>query len=187
MEKLFDSISKMYQMVPNIIVNCAGVLLTSKLIETTDEEFERTVNVNLKGSFNITRTGTRELVKRFNEANLKPLESYASIINISSISAKSAFPGNQCIYAATKAGLDAMSKVLAYELAEYKIRVNSVSPGPIRTPMNLVNPSSHLRTQMVFMKRMGEASEIAECCIFIASDKSSYITGSILDCDGGWN
>lgn len=140
----------------------------------------------MKGPFLITRAAIQELVKHYPEANLKPLESYASVINISSISAKSAFPGNQCIYAATKSGLDAMSTILAFELAEYRIRVNSIAPGPIRSPMNAANPQSKLHAEMTYLKRLGESSEIAECCVFLASDKSSYMTGSVVDCNGGW-
>ncbi len=187
-ETLFEKISELYkdEKVPSIIVNCAGIFILSKLIDTTEETFDKIVNVNLKGPFLITRAAIKELVKHFPGAKLKPLESYASVINISSISAKSGFPGNQCVYAATKSGLDAMSTILGFELAEYQIRVNSVAPGPIRSPMNTANPQSKLHADMTYMKRLGEASEIAECCLFLASDRSSYITGYCLDCGGGW-
>ena len=189
--KLFENISEKYknERVPNVIVNCAGILIYSKLIDTTEDTFDKIVSVNLKGPFLIARRAVQELVKRYPMAKLEPLESYASIINISSISGKSAFPGNPFIYAATKAGLDSMSKVLACELAEYKIRVNSVAPGPIRTPMNDPSKRSCAKdhAEMTYMKRFGESSEVAELCVFLASEKSSYITGSSIDVTGGFN
>lgn len=187
--KLFTDIKERYpeQKVPNVIVNCAGIFILKRLIETTDEVYDKIMNTNLKGTFLITRAAAQELVKNYSEENFKALSTYASIINISSIASKSSFFDNQCVYAATKGGMNSMTKVIADELAKYKIRCNSVLPGAIRTPMNDldVRPAAKVHCEMSYMKRFGETSEVADLCIFLASDMSSFITGALIECTGG--
>jgi NAD(P)-dependent dehydrogenase (short-subunit alcohol dehydrogenase family) len=188
---LFEKIKEKYSLekVPNIIVNCAGICILSSLIDTTDEIFEKVIGVNLKGPFLVTRAAAQELIKNYDESKFKPTDTYASIINIGSVSGKSAYEENPCVYSASKGGIHSMTKVVAYELAKFKIRCNAVLPGPIKTPMNdpAIRPNLKMHADMTYLKRLGESSEVAELCSFLASDSSSYITGGLLECSGGFN
>ncbi len=191
MIELFANIKEKYPdiKVPNVIVNNAGIFILSNFLDLNENIFDKIVSVNLKGPFLVTHTAVQELIKIYPNKTLGPLDTYASIINISSIAGKKGFPYNQAIYAATKGGLDSLTKQTAFELAEYKIRVNSVAPGPIRTEMNANLPReiSDIHTGITYFNRLGEVTEVAEACVFLASDKSSYTTGSILEVNGGIN
>lgn len=189
--QLYANIREAYceQKVPNVIVNNAGVSIICMYENLSEKLFDKIISVNLKGTFLVTHGAVKQLIEMHPRANLGPLDTYASVINITSIAGRKGFPYNQCIYAATKGGIDSMTKQSAFDLAQYRIRVNSVAPGPIKTAMNERMPRevSDIHAAMTYFNRLGETSEVAQACVFLASDKSSLITGHVLDVNGGYN
>ena len=123
----------------------------------------------------------------FDKSKYGDLDTHASIINISSIVAKQSIE-NGSVYVATKAGLIGLTNCMARELAKYKIRCNTVLSGLTDTPLSLNALSEEEKTYYKHispMKRMGQAIEIANVCTFLASDKSSFVTASSIECSGG--
>ncbi len=166
----------------NYLVNCAGVLWFDRdqsLIDVDLDVWDRVIEINLKGA---------ALAARFTVPWMKSLES-ASIVHISSIQALRGDKKAQDAYGASKAGLLALSKSLAIQLAEYKIRSNAILPGAIHTPLqNRWTEDTKLAEQIanyVPLGRLGNAKDIANAVMFLLSDSSSYITGIELIVDGG--
>jgi 3alpha(or 20beta)-hydroxysteroid dehydrogenase len=161
----------------SILVNNAGVVLNKSIRQTSQEEFERILQINTTGPF----LGI--------EAVLPTMEKQrsGSIINISSIAGLVGF--TNCIaYVASKYALRGMTKTAALELAKEGIRVNSIHPGVIRTPMVMNDAMTDLIDQVtadIPMGRIGEPNEIAQLALYLASDESSYCTGSEFTADGG--
>ena len=159
------------------IFNCAGVNPTSYPLEdTTDEYWDKLVNTNLKGTYNITR------------ASIPHLKSGASFVNVSSISGQKP-TAQHAIYCATKYGIIGFSKSMALELGPKGIRVNIVAPGYIDTPSNasvVAGPEAVQRSaDAVAIKRMGTAEEIADVVAFLFSDDARYMNGSVVEINGG--
>ncbi|HPC25537.1 MAG TPA: SDR family oxidoreductase, partial [Fervidobacterium sp.] len=159
-------------------VNNAGITRDALIQKMTEEDWDRVINVNLKGVFNMTQA----VVPYMLEAGKGSIVSTSSVVGIY---------GNigQTNYAATKAGIIGMTKTWAKEFARKgaKIRVNAVAPGFIRTPMTEKVPEKIL-TEMgekAALKRLGEAIEVANVYLFLASDESSYVTGQVIGVDGG--
>ncbi|TKR96357.1 hypothetical protein L596_010388 [Steinernema carpocapsae] len=163
---------------PQIVVNCAGITQDSTLLKMSEEQFDSVVNVNLKGTFLITQAFTRLAVEH---------QSPQSVVNISSIVGKTGNFG-QTNYSATKAGVIGFSKSAAKELAKKGIRVNCVLPGFIATPMTAAMPSNVLSqiSSQIPMGRMGRPDEIADTVLYLASDLSSYVTGTSIEVAGGF-
>ena len=161
------------------LVNCAGIRTRNMIVDTSLEEFERHLRVNLTGTW----LGIRELLRRH------PDGGRASIVNVASVNAIIAVPG-QAHYVASKGGIASLTKAAAIEGAALGVRVNGVAPGPIRTPMTeerLADPKQvEWLEGRVPLGRVGEASEIANVIEFLLSDASSYVTGTIIYADGGW-
>ena len=161
------------------LVNCAGIRTRSMIVDTTVEEFEQHLRVNVTGTW----LGIRELMRRHVAG------SQASIVNIASVNAIIAVPG-QAHYVASKGGIAALTKASAIEGAELGVRVNAIAPGPIRTPMTeerLVDPVQVEWLQgRVPLGRVGEADEIGQVAAFLLSDAASYVTGTTIYADGGW-
>jgi len=164
----------------NILVNNAGVYRAMPVADLTEEEFHREFNVNLLGPLLVIR----ESLKHFGPVG-------GSIINIGSGASRSHPPGYS-IYAASKAGLDALTGVLAKELASRKIRVNSVNPGATLSEgtktAGLYGVGSDVEKQLVAMTplgRIGTPEDIARVVAFLASDDSGWLTGEVLHASGG--
>jgi 3alpha(or 20beta)-hydroxysteroid dehydrogenase len=158
------------------LVNNAGIYQPRRLMETETELFERHMRVNQLGCF----LGMKAVVPAMERAG------GGSIVNISSVAGLRGSPG-AIAYSATKWALRGMTKAAAIDLAPRKIRVNSVHPGPIDTEMlNVRTPEQNReRLQLVPMKRMGTADEVASLVLFLLSDESGYITGAEVAIDGG--
>jgi NAD(P)-dependent dehydrogenase (short-subunit alcohol dehydrogenase family) len=165
---------------PDIVVNSAGVAGAAPS-ETLDEEtWDRIVDTNLKGTFLVSQAAGRMMLER----------RQGVIVNLASIAGLGAFP-KRAAYSSSKAAVIMLTKVLATEWADRGVRVNAIAPAVVRTEMNekmiaaghLDLPSIERRTPM---HRRGEAAEIADAVLFLASDKASYITGACLEVDGGW-
>ena len=166
----------------DILVNNAGICQFKPFLELTEEEWDRTININLKGYFLCAQAAAKEMVKQKSGA----------IVNIASIAMGQVGVGFPAIthYCASKGGIVAMTEAMALELAPYNIRVNAVAPGAIDTPMIdplKVDPKTMEGTlARVPLHRVGEPEEVSNLVLFLASDASSYMTGSTVVIDGGW-
>jgi len=158
------------------LVNNAGIFQPRTLMETDIELFERHTRVNQLGCF----LGMKTVVPLMEQSG------GGSIVNISSVAGLRGSPG-AIAYSATKWALRGMTKAAAIDLAPRKIRVNSVHPGPIDTEMIKVRTpeQNQQRLQLVPMKRMGTAEEVASLVLFLLSDESGYVTGAEVTIDGG--
>jgi 17beta-estradiol 17-dehydrogenase/3alpha(17beta)-hydroxysteroid dehydrogenase (NAD+) len=186
-DEMFERIKLLYEgRTPTLIVNNAGIFIDKTLLDSSEFDFERTVNVNLKSAFLVTQAAMRHLVPNFSKVKLGKTESYASVINMASVAGRRAFLGNSVHYSASKAGMEAMVRQSAHELGKYKIRCNAVCPGPIATPLQ--TDAERLVKHISYTKlgRVGEPHEVADLCVFLASDKSSFITGASIDINGGF-
>jgi NAD(P)-dependent dehydrogenase (short-subunit alcohol dehydrogenase family) len=166
----------------DVLVNNAAISQFKPFLEMTEEDWDRTMDINLKGYFLCAQAVSKEMVK----------QKSGVIINIASIAMGQTGIGFPTLvhYVASKGGVVAMTEALALELAPYGIRVNSVSPGIIDTPM--VDPVRADKKTLegilmrVPMRRMGKPEEVSNLVLFLASDASSYMTGSNVVIDGGW-
>ncbi|MEE8336224.1 MAG: SDR family oxidoreductase [Candidatus Neomarinimicrobiota bacterium] len=160
----------------DILVNNAGILADSTLKKMEEGEFERIINVNLKGVFLCTKYA----------AEIMQEQGFGVILNASSVVAHYGNFG-QTNYVASKTGVIGMTRVWARELGRKGIRVNAVAPGFINTEMTAQMPEKIVRLmgEKVPLKRWGEASEVANVYCFLASDMASYINGAVINVDGG--
>jgi len=161
----------------DVLVNNAGVEQSQPLLEVDEANWDRTLAVDLKGPFLCLQASARRM-----------RETGGSIVNISSIHEDFPFPGFTP-YAVAKGGLRMLMRNASLELAPYGIRVNNIAPGAIATPINaatLADPAKVKRLQqLVPLRRMGSAEEVAQVALFLASDRASYVTGSTYYVDGG--
>ncbi|MFI1918243.1 3-oxoacyl-ACP reductase FabG [Nocardia sp. NPDC020380] len=160
----------------DVYVNNAGITRDASLRNMRPEDFDAVITVHLKGAW----LGVRAAAAVMREAGS------GSIVNMSSLSGKSGNPG-QTNYSAAKAGIVGLTKSSAKELAHKGVRVNAIQPGLIRTPMTeAMKPGVFAaREADIPMKRAGEAVEVANVALFLASDLSSYMTGAVLEVGGG--
>lgn len=160
----------------DILVNNAGITKDGLILRMKEQDFDDVIDVNLKGTFNTTKAVSGIMMK----------QRHGKIINISSVVGITGNAG-QCNYAASKAGVIGFSKSVARELATRGITVNVVAPGYISTDMTKVLPDKvkDAVIDTVPMKRIGEAYEVANLVLFLASDLSNYITGQVINVDGG--
>lgn len=160
----------------DVLVNNAGIVIRSLLASLTEKDWTTSINTNLRAPFLYCTKAIRYLRK----------SDYPSIINISSVTADRASVGLG-IYCATKAGLEALNKVLALELASYGIRTNTIAPGFIETEMSK-NTSEEFKAKILSrtpLGRMGKTEEIANVAMFLASPLASYVTGAQIYVTGG--
>jgi len=161
---------------PDYLINNAGVYLAKPWDVLNEDDFNQTLSINVRAQFLLSQLFAKALI-----AANKP----GSIVNISSISGQ--IGSSDIAYAASKGAILAMTKSFAKELAPHNIRVNAVAPGPIETDMGANIPVDRLEAykNKIAMKRLGTSNEIAKAAFFLASDEASYITGTILNVDGG--
>ncbi|KUO68169.1 MAG: beta-ketoacyl-ACP reductase [Lutibacter sp. BRH_c52] len=160
----------------DILVNNAGITKDNLLLRISEEDFDTVIEVNLKSVFNLTKAVIRPMMKQRS----------GSIINMSSVVGLKGNAG-QANYAASKAGIIGFSKSVALELGSRNIRSNVIAPGFIETEMtaNLPEETVKLWRDAIPLKRGGTPEDIANACVFLASEMSSYITGQTLSVDGG--
>jgi len=160
----------------DVLVNNAGITRDNLLLRMSEEEFDAVVRVNLKGTYLLTKTVTRHMMK----------QRYGRVINISSVVGMMGNAG-QSNYAAAKAGIIGFTKAAARELAARNITVNAIAPGFIRTAMTAGLPEAVQKAFLaqIPLGRFAEPREVAELALFLASDASSYITGQVVGINGG--
>jgi len=159
-----------------ILVNNAGITRDNLLIRMTDEEFDKVLAVNLRAAFVATRAAAKSMMRN----------RFGRIINISSVSGVIGNAG-QANYSASKAGLIGLAKTTARELAKKNVTANCIAPGFIDTEMarKLPEPVREAAVQLIPMRRMGTAEDVAKAVAFLTSDDAGYITGQVLCVDGG--
>ncbi len=157
----------------DILVNNAGIFPFVNLTEMKEEDWDKVLNINLKGIFNCTKAVLNEMIK----------QKSGNIINISSIAAMVGFKGLSH-YCASKAGVIGFTKSTALELAQYGIRVNAIAPGGVETLGTGKIDKNFIKSLPI--KRIGVPKDIANAALFLASEDSSYITGQCIVVDGGY-
>ena len=160
----------------DILVNNAGITRDKLILRMTEEDWDAVLNVNLKGTFNCTKAVVRHMSK----------QRRGKIVNIASVVGEMGNVG-QANYSASKAGVIGFTKTIAREFAQRGINVNAIAPGYIETPMTEVLPEKvkeELRG-MIPMGRLGRPGDVAEAVLFLVSEASRYITGQVLNVNGG--
>tara|TARA_Y100001970_G_scaffold247126_1_gene315622 strand:- start:294 stop:1028 length:735 start_codon:yes stop_codon:yes gene_type:complete len=160
----------------DILVNNAGINLDNLSLRMSDEQWKKVIDINLTSTFMLTKYAIKKMLKN----------KYGRIINITSIVGHTGNLG-QANYAASKAGIVAMSKSLAIEYAKKNITINCVSPGFIQTKMtdNIVESIKAVLTSKIPMSRLGSGEDVANTVAFLSSDAASYITGETIHVNGG--
>ena len=160
----------------DVLINNAGITKDGLLMRMKEEDFDKVIEVNLKGTFNVTKNVIPYMMK----------QRYGKIVNISSVVGIGGNAG-QANYAASKAGIIGFTKSVAKELASRNILANCVAPGFIKTDMTniLSDTVKENINKQIPLNKMGEANEVANAVYFLASDENTYITGQVLNVDGG--
>jgi NAD(P)-dependent dehydrogenase (short-subunit alcohol dehydrogenase family) len=165
--------------VPDVLVSTPSINVRKPLLKITDEEFDRIIDLNLKGTFRLIRVFAGGMAERGS----------GSIIAFSSFRAQVVEPG-QGVYAATKSGTVQMLRALAAELGPRNVRVNTIAPGAVETPLTAQMKESpdwyDAYAQKSVFGRWAKPHEIAGMIVYLASDASSYVTGAFMLVDGGW-
>ena len=174
-QELVDHILKDFETV-DVLVNNAGITKDNLLMRIVEEDFDKVIEVNLKSVFNMTKAIQKIFLKK----------RFGSLIHMSSVVGLKGNSG-QSNYAASKAGIIGFSKSIALELGSRNIRSNVVAPGFIETEMtNLLAEDTQKKwKEGIPLKRVGNVEDVANACLFLASDLSKYITGQVLQVDGG--
>lgn len=163
----------------DILVDMPAINIRKRLADYTDEEFDKVIDLNLKGTFRVARA----------VAKVMQAQRFGSMILMSSMRGTQVEPG-QSIYGSTKAAISLLVKGLASEMAEHNVRVNALAPSIVATAINKVirdDPAwNEALASRTALGRWGETSEMAGPIVFLASDAASYVTGTTLFADGGW-
>jgi NAD(P)-dependent dehydrogenase (short-subunit alcohol dehydrogenase family) len=177
-ERAFDQVRERHGSL-DIVICTPSINVRKPILQYSEEEFDRVVTLNMKGSFNVLRAAGR----------LMTAQGRGSIVLFSSIRSQVVEPG-QAVYAATKAAIVQMVRTAAAEFGASGVRVNAVAPGVIETPLTAPiksNPDWYRAyAQKTVLQRWGRAEEMVGPTIFLASDAASYVTGTLLIADGGW-
>jgi len=163
----------------DIFVNNAGMEIHNSFLDFTEQQFDRVIGVDLKGSFFCAQAAAREMVKR---------KTAGRIINVSSVHEDIAMPNN-AVYACAKGGVRMLTRTICNELAPFGITVNNIAPGAIFTPIDADVEADPKKQAALFaeipLRRWGQPEEIANLAVFLASDAAAYVTGSTYVMDGG--
>ena len=159
----------------DILINNAGITKDNLIMRMTEEMWDDVININMKSCFNTVKAATRTFMK----------QRAGSIINITSVVGIKGNAG-QANYAASKAGIIGFTKSVALELGSRGVRCNAIAPGFIETEMTDVLDEKTVQSwrDAIPLKRGGQPEEVADCCVFLASDMSSYISGQVIQVDG---
>ncbi len=170
-DKILDKFKKL-----DILINNAGITRDNLILRMSEEDWDKVIAVNLKGCFNCTRIVSKVMLKQRS----------GKIVNLASIIGIMGNAG-QANYAASKAGIIGLTKSVAKELAPRGVRVNAIAPGFIRTEMTVKLPDDIQKKILsdIPLGRFGEAKDVAELALFLSSENSSYITGQVIQIDGG--
>ena len=174
-EDMINKVLDKFQKI-DILVNNAGITRDSLIVRMSEKDFDSVIAVNLKGTFNCTKSVSKVMMK----------QRYGKIISIASIIGIMGNAG-QANYAASKAGIIGLTKSVAKELASRNVNVNAIAPGFIETDMT-AKLADDVKSQMLTLiplNRFGKAIDVAKVALFLASDTSSYITGQVIQVDGG--
>jgi 3-oxoacyl-[acyl-carrier protein] reductase len=160
----------------HILVNNAGIAVDGLVMRVKDDDWNRQLQVNLTGTFNLIRAATRPLMKAKG----------GSIVNVSSVVGEMGNAG-QAAYSAAKAGQIGLTKTIARELASRNVRCNAVTPGYIETDMTagIAEAGKQKLQEMIPLARLGTADDVANAVAWLASDQASYVTGEVLRVNGG--
>ena len=174
-ERMVEAILERFGQI-DILVNNAGIARDKLILRMTEEDWDSVLNVNLKGTFNCTKAVIKHMSK----------QRKGKIVNIASVVGEMGNVG-QANYSASKAGVIGFTKTIAREFAQRGINVNAIAPGYIETPMTEVlteKVKEELR-RMIPMERLGRPDDVAQAVLFLVSEASSYITGQVLNVNGG--
>ena len=174
-QKLADDVAATFGSI-DVLVNNAGITKDNLLMRISEDDFDKVIEVNLKSVFNMTKAVQRTMLK----------QRKGSIINMSSVVGVKGNAG-QSNYAASKAGMIGFTKSIALELGSRNIRCNAIAPGFIETEMTAKLAEDVVKgwRENIPLKRGGSPEDVANACVFLASDMSAYITGQTLNVDGG--
>ena len=174
-KKCFNDL-KSKDLLPDILINNAGITSDQLFLKMKDDDWDNVIATNLTGTYNLTKIFIKNMIKNKN----------GRIINISSVAGLMGNPG-QVNYASSKSALNGFTKSLAKEIGSRNITVNSIAPGFIDTDMTsfLDNDAKNSIINDIPLKRFGEASDVAQLALFLASNEASYITGQTISIDGG--
>lgn len=174
-EKMVGAILARFGQV-DILVNNAGIARDKLILRMTEEDWDAVLNINLKGTFNCTKAVVRHMSKQRS----------GKIVNIASVVGEMGNAG-QGNYAASKAGVIGFTKTIAREFAQRGINVNAIAPGYIETPMTdaLPDKAKEELKRLIPMDRLGKPEDVAEAVLFLVLEASSYITGQVLNVNGG--
>ncbi|MBI2573855.1 MAG: SDR family oxidoreductase [Candidatus Wildermuthbacteria bacterium] len=179
--EVFDAVVKHFGRL-DILVNNAGIYAPKPALDLTEEEWEKTIHINLKGEFLCAQRAAKEMAKN----------KWGRIINIASIASGQVGVGiaGGVHYTASKGGVLGMTETLAVEWAPLGINVNAIGPGAIDTPMvsaaQIPQDAMNAMLAAVPLKRIGKPEEVSAAVVFLASEEASYVTGATLYVDGGW-
>ena len=174
-ERMVEAILERFGQI-DILVNNAGIAKDKLILRMTEEDWDAVLNVNLKGTFNCTKAVVRHMSK----------QRRGKIVNIASVVGQMGNVG-QANYSASKAGVIGFTKTIAREFAQRGINVNAIAPGYIETPMTEALPEKAKEElkRMIPMERLGRPEDVAKAVFFLVSDASNYITGQVLNVNGG--
>jgi 3-oxoacyl-[acyl-carrier protein] reductase len=174
-ERMVEAVLKKFGKI-DILINNAGITRDKLILRMTEEDWDIVLNVNLKGTFNCTKAVVRHMAKQRS----------GKIVSIASVVGEMGNAG-QVNYAASKAGVIGLTKTIAREFAQRGINVNAIAPGYIETPMTevLSDKVKEELKRLIPMERLGKPEDVAETVLFLVSEESNYITGQVLNVNGG--
>ena len=174
-EQMVEAILKEFGKI-DILINNAGITRDKLILRMTEEDWDSVLNVNLKGTFNCMKAVTRHMAKQRS----------GKIVSIASVVGEMGNAG-QANYSASKAGVIGLTKTIAREFAQRGINVNAIAPGYIETPMTevLSEKVKEELKRLIPMERLGKPEDVAEAALFLVSEESNYVTGQVLNVNGG--